>query len=119
MTPQKVVGSSPPRELRLRPTMLRTVASRCIRLHSRAIHTRNATQLAQSARSRSAIFATATVSAAVIVWCISNHVIHNDAVATSPSQMSTEENGQQNPSINSTGVDENGSIQVVVWGSNK
>ena len=97
--------------------MLRTTASRCFRLHSRALHTPSVTK----ARSRSAIFATASATAgtAVAVWCISNDVVHNDAASTSPSQVSAEENVQRGPSINSTGVDENGSIQAVVWGSNK
>ena len=94
--------------------MLRTTASRCFRLHSRALHTPSVTR----SRSRSAIFATAAATA-VAVWCISNDVVHNDAASTSPSQVSAEENVQRGPSINSTGVDENGSIQAVVWGSNK
>ena len=98
--------------------MLRTTASRCFRLHSRALHTPSVTK----SRSRSAIFATASATAgatAVAVWCISNDVVHNDAASTSPFQVSAEENVQRGPSINSTGVDENGSIQAVVWGSNK
>ena len=94
--------------------MLRTTASRCFRLHSRALHTPSVTK----SRSRSVIFATASATA-VAVWCISNDVVHNDAASTSPFQVSAEENVQRGPSINSTGVDENGSIQAVVWGSNK
>ncbi|KAL4067689.1 regulator of chromosome condensation 1/beta-lactamase-inhibitor protein II [Scleroderma citrinum] len=101
--------------------MLRAATSRCMRLHSRALYTRSTTQLSQSAWSRSAIFATATASAAAVaVWCISNrNVTHCDATATSPPQVSAVENGHGDSSINSTGVDENGSIHAVVWGSNK
>lgn len=104
--------------------MLKTAASRYLRPNKpylRALHTRRAVQKVHSDWARSAVFASATASAtAILVWCVSNNVIHNDVAA--PSSFPQRGSGEPellDSNINSTGVDENGSLQGVAWGSNK
>ncbi|KAI6166953.1 regulator of chromosome condensation 1/beta-lactamase-inhibitor protein II [Pisolithus thermaeus] len=104
--------------------MLKTAASRYLRpnkAYLRAFHARRAVQQVRSDWARSAVFASATASAtAILVWCVSNNIIHND-VAAPPSfpQLGPEETEVLGSNINSTGIDENGSLQGVAWGSNK
>ncbi|KAI6028459.1 regulator of chromosome condensation 1/beta-lactamase-inhibitor protein II [Pisolithus orientalis] len=105
--------------------MLKTAASRYFRPNKsclRALHTRHAIHQVRSDWARSAVFASATASAtAILVWCVSNNVIHNDvaAIPSSSPQLSPGETEVLDSNINSTGVDENGSLQGVAWGSNK
>ncbi|KAI6022723.1 regulator of chromosome condensation 1/beta-lactamase-inhibitor protein II [Pisolithus marmoratus] len=104
--------------------MLKTAASRYLRPNKpylRALHTRRVVQQARLDWTRSAVFASATASAtAILAWCISNNVVHNDVAVSSTSlQLSQAETDILDSNVNSTGVDENGSLQAVVWGSNK
>ncbi|KAI6036529.1 regulator of chromosome condensation 1/beta-lactamase-inhibitor protein II, partial [Pisolithus microcarpus] len=72
-----------------------------INLDLRALHTRRAVQQVRSDWARSAVFASATASATAILVC---------GASGEPEFL--------NSNINSTGVDENGSLQGVAWGSN-
>lgn len=56
--------------------------------------------------------ATTTV---VFLWYLSSNLVYNDAVHILPSQVSSAHSKR----VNSTGLDEDGALCAVVWGSNK
>ncbi|KAG6335847.1 hypothetical protein ID866_3237 [Astraeus odoratus] len=103
--------------------MLKIATSRCLRpngLHLRAFHTRHASQGVRLNWTRIALFtSTATSVAALAVWCVQSNVVHNDTAVSAPPSTSTPEAVPRDSNVNSTGVDENGSIQAIVWGSNR
>lgn len=102
----------------LAPAMLRVrnplVPSfqRLQRFHSGAARANTLTRTLYSTTGRSVVAITTT---AVFLWCLSSNPVHNDA----PSPLSSKAGIAPSKRTNSTGVDENGALCAVVWGSNK
>ena len=88
-------------------------SQRLQRLYSGGTHGSTSTRTTYLTPGRSAaLVATAT---AMSLWYLSNYVVHNDAPHTLPPNVSS----AYSKRINSTGVDEDGLLCAVVWGSNK
>ncbi|KIJ69336.1 hypothetical protein HYDPIDRAFT_123692 [Hydnomerulius pinastri MD-312] len=98
----------------LRNVVLKSLRSQ--RFYSQAAYANNlkAGRATYLTRGRSVAIASST-TAAVLLWYFSNNVVHNDAVDI----LLPETKPASQVSNNSTGLNEDGSISAVVWGSNK
>lgn len=90
---------------------LATSSRRLRRLYSGAVHRidSTSTRTPYSMPRRSATMVATTT--AVLLWYLSSNIVHNDVVHVISSA--------HTKGANSTGVDEDGALCAVVWGSNK
>lgn len=94
---------------------LATSSRRLWTLRSGAAHAINSTSTRTSIlMSRRSVTMVAT-TAAVFLWYLSSNPVYNDAAHTLPSKLTP----AYSKPTNSTGVDEDGVLCAVVWGSNK